>query len=63
MRPTRWRRSTHTIVGIGVLVLVAAVVFGYAQQLGTRLLDNYADKLLNEVRPLPRSGDSEARQV
>ncbi len=26
MRPTRWRRSTHTIVGIGVLVLVAAVV-------------------------------------
>ena len=44
-------------------VLVAAVVFGYAQQLGTRLLDNYADKLLNEVRPLPRSGDSDARQV
>jgi hypothetical protein len=42
-------------------VLVAAVVFGYAQQLGTRLLDNYADKLLNEVRPLPRSGDSDAR--
>jgi len=39
-------------------VLVAAVVFGYAQQLGTRLLDNYADKLLNEVRPLPRSGES-----
>jgi hypothetical protein len=39
-------------------VLVAAVVFGYAQQLGTRLLDNYADKLLDEVRPLPQSGDS-----
>ena len=35
-------------------VLVAAVVFGYAQQLGTRLLDNYADRLLDQVRPLPR---------
>lgn len=34
-------------------VLVAAVVFGYAQQLGTRLLDNYADHLLDQVRPLP----------
>jgi hypothetical protein len=38
-------------------VLVAAVVFGYAQQLGTRLLDNYADRLLDQVKPLPRSGD------
>jgi hypothetical protein len=44
-------------------VLVAAVVFGYGQQLGTRLLDNYADRLLDRVRPLPRSGDSEARGV
>jgi len=26
MRPTRWRRSTHALVGIAVLVLVAAVV-------------------------------------
>jgi hypothetical protein len=33
-------------------VLVAAVVFGYTQQIGTRLLDNYTDKLLDEVRPL-----------
>ncbi|MGC2652780.1 MAG: D-alanyl-D-alanine carboxypeptidase/D-alanyl-D-alanine-endopeptidase [Mycobacterium sp.] len=30
MRPTRWRRSTHAIVGIGVLALVAAVVAGVA---------------------------------
>jgi hypothetical protein len=44
-------------------VLVAAVVFGYAQQLGTRLLDNYADRLLNRVRPLPRSGESGAGVV
>lgn len=40
-------------------VLVAAVVFGNVQQLGTRLLDNYADRLLDRVRPLPRSGDAE----
>jgi serine-type D-Ala-D-Ala carboxypeptidase/endopeptidase (penicillin-binding protein 4) len=26
MRPTRWRRSTHVIVGVAVLVLVAVVV-------------------------------------
>jgi hypothetical protein len=41
-------------------LLVAAVVFGYTQQLGTRLLDDYADRILNRVRPLPsptRSGD------
>jgi hypothetical protein len=38
-------------------VLIAAVALGYAQQLGTRLVDNYADRLLNVVRPLPRSGD------
>jgi len=44
-------------------LLIAAVVFGYAQQIGTRLLDNYADKLLDEVRPLPRPGDPETRQV
>jgi D-alanyl-D-alanine carboxypeptidase/D-alanyl-D-alanine-endopeptidase (penicillin-binding protein 4) len=30
MRPTRWRRSTHAIVGVGVLALVAAVVAGVA---------------------------------
>jgi hypothetical protein len=39
-------------------VLIAAVVFGYGQQLGTRLLDNYADHLLDRVRPISRSGDS-----
>jgi serine-type D-Ala-D-Ala carboxypeptidase/endopeptidase (penicillin-binding protein 4) len=26
MRPTRWRRSTHAVIGVAVLVLVAAVV-------------------------------------
>jgi hypothetical protein len=53
------------LIGLRVqaALLIAAVVFGYAQQIGTRLLDNYADRLLDQVRPLPRSGDSEARQV
>lgn len=39
-------------------LLIAAVVFGYGQQLGTRLLDNYADHLLDHVKPISRSGDS-----
>ena len=26
MRPTRWRRSTHVVVGVSVLLLVAAAV-------------------------------------
>jgi D-alanyl-D-alanine carboxypeptidase/D-alanyl-D-alanine-endopeptidase (penicillin-binding protein 4) len=26
MRPTQWRRSTHVVIGVGVLLLVAAVV-------------------------------------
>lgn len=34
-------------------VLLWALALGYAQQLGTRLLDNYADRVLNRIRPLP----------
>ena len=26
MRPTQWRRSTHAVIGVAVLLLVAAVV-------------------------------------
>src|SRR6202040_938741 len=26
MRPTQWRRSTHVVIGVGVLLVVAAVV-------------------------------------
>jgi hypothetical protein len=44
-------------------VLVAAIVFGYTQQLVTRLLDNYADRLLNEVRPLPETPSSGTTQT
>jgi hypothetical protein len=33
-------------------LLLWAVVLGYAQQLGTRLLDDYADRVLDRARPL-----------
>ena len=34
-------------------LLLAAALLGYAQQVGTRLLDNYADRVMDQVRPLP----------
>lgn len=40
-------------VGSQAALLLWTVLFGYAQQVGTRLLDNYADRLMDEVRPLP----------
>jgi hypothetical protein len=40
-------------VGSQAALLLWCVLFGYAQQVGTRLLDNYADRLMDEVRPLP----------
>lgn len=30
-----------------------AVLLGYSQELGTRLLDNYADRVMDRARPLP----------
>jgi hypothetical protein len=33
-------------------ILFWSVLLGYSQQVGTRLLDNYADRLLDRVRPL-----------
>ena len=38
-------------------VLFWAVLLGYSQQVGTRLLDNYADRLLDRVRPLESQGN------
>jgi hypothetical protein len=38
-------------------VLFWAVLLGYSQQVGTRLLDNYADRLLDRVRPLEGPGN------
>lgn len=40
-------------VGSQAALLLWAVIFGYAQQVGTRLLDNYADRLMDQVKPLP----------
>jgi serine-type D-Ala-D-Ala carboxypeptidase/endopeptidase (penicillin-binding protein 4) len=39
MRPTRWRRSTHVVVGVAVLLLVAAVVAVAAVLAGGRSSD------------------------
>lgn len=36
MRPTRWRRSTHVVIGVSVLVLVAVVVAAAALLTGGR---------------------------
>ncbi|HEY4453062.1 MAG TPA: hypothetical protein VGN81_02020 [Pseudonocardiaceae bacterium] len=38
-------------------ILFWAVLLGYSQQVGTRLLDNYADRLLDRVRPLESQGN------
>ncbi|HEV3356897.1 MAG TPA: hypothetical protein VG247_08890 [Pseudonocardiaceae bacterium] len=38
-------------------LLFWAVLLGYSQQIGTRLLDNYADRLLDRVRPLEGPGN------
>jgi hypothetical protein len=34
-------------------LLLWAALLGYSQQVGTRLLDNYADRVMDQVRPLP----------
>jgi hypothetical protein len=34
-------------------LLLWSVLLGYSQQVGTRLLDNYADKVMDQARPLP----------
>jgi D-alanyl-D-alanine carboxypeptidase/D-alanyl-D-alanine-endopeptidase (penicillin-binding protein 4) len=47
MRPTRWRRSTHVLVGLAVLVLVAVVVAVAAVLTTSRNSDAQA------VKPLP----------
>jgi hypothetical protein len=36
-------------------LLLWAALLGYSQQVGTRLLDNYADRVMDQVRPLPET--------
>jgi hypothetical protein len=50
--------SAHVAEGLTCVTSQAALLLwsallGYSQQLGTRLLDNYADRVMNHVRPLP----------
>ena len=46
---------TSGLIGIpsAAALLLWAVIFGYAQQIGTRLLDKYTDEVLDKARPLP----------
>ncbi len=37
MRPTQWRRSTHALIGVAVLLVVAAVVAVAALLTGSSL--------------------------
>ena len=39
MRPTTWRTSTHLIVGVGVLAIVAALVAAAALLTGSGRVD------------------------
>jgi D-alanyl-D-alanine carboxypeptidase/D-alanyl-D-alanine-endopeptidase (penicillin-binding protein 4) len=48
MRPTRWRRSTHVVIGVAVLLLVAAVV-GVAAVLTTGKTTSDAEP----IKPTP----------
>jgi hypothetical protein len=50
--------SAHVAEGLTCITSQAALLLwsallGYSQQVGTRLLDNYADRVMNRVRPLP----------
>ncbi len=46
---------TTGLIGIAsqAALLLWAVILGYSQQLATRLLDSYADKVMDQARPLP----------
>ena len=50
---------TSGLIGIpsAAALLLWAVIFGYAQQIGTRLLDKYTDEVLDQARPLPEAPD------
>ncbi|GAA4523421.1 hypothetical protein GCM10023192_00970 [Amycolatopsis samaneae] len=48
----------HGIVCIGsqAALLLWSVLLGYAQHVGTRMLDKYADRIMDDVRPVPEQG-------
>ncbi|MFD7652565.1 hypothetical protein ACFV4N_01130 [Actinosynnema sp. NPDC059797] len=47
---------TTGLIGVAsqAALLVWAVVLGYGQQIATRLLDSYTDRVMDQARPLPR---------
>ncbi|GGP60964.1 hypothetical protein [Saccharothrix coeruleofusca] len=47
---------TTGLIGVAsqAALLLWAVILGYSQQVATRLLDSYADRVLDQARPLPR---------
>lgn len=59
MRPTRWRRSTHVLIGVAVLFVVAAVVLAAALMSGGGSTSDAAAKPL----PAPATADPGVRPV
>ncbi|KAA2264065.1 hypothetical protein F0L68_08760 [Solihabitans fulvus] len=48
---------TEGLIGISTqpALQLWAVLLGYSQQIGTRLLDNYADHVMEQARPMPET--------
>jgi hypothetical protein len=46
-------------VGSPAALLLWAALLGYSQEAGTRLLDNYADRVMNRARPLEESAGND----
>lgn len=59
MRPTRWRRSTHVVIGVSVLVLVAVVVAAAALLTGSKTTEASA----LPAAPAPVTADPEVVPV
>lgn len=47
---------TTGLIGVAsqAALLLWAVILGYSQQVATRLLDSYADRVMDQARPLPK---------
>ncbi|XVV04760.1 hypothetical protein ACQPW3_04920 [Actinosynnema sp. CA-248983] len=47
---------TTGLIGVAsqAALLLWAVILGYSQQIATRLLDSYTDRVMDQARPLPR---------
>lgn len=47
---------TTGLIGVAsqAALLLWAVILGYGQQIATRLLDTYTDRVMDQARPLPK---------